>query len=252
VSRVIETIGVVVVVVGISCSRDTAPLQDNHVPQSQPVVAVREVKLEASPVVAQHEESLLTPFANDLPEGWRELRFGMSEAQVKGLILKYQLKKREWEQSQTTRLPIVHLERKQLSEVSVDEKQFHHWYAWDLDDGAKFPHAYFDYGKLVAFRHEGKIGFEEFLLKATEAYGVPPKIVEFSHFNGSKTLNRQFALWRGPRSTVLIWEESGAPYFLAWENKAMEVQAAVYQAGLDALSNGEKNGQRAKEKGTSF
>lgn len=201
------------------------------------------------------EVDLTAPFAEKMPNGWRDLRFGMNEAEVRKLILKARKSSDDWEKSQATSLPVVHLGLKYVNDISVDEKRFHHWTIWKLDDGAEFVRAWFDGGKLVAIQHTGKIKLEAFLPKASEAYGAEPRVDDIAFFDattGRKT-ERKVAVWRSSTATALLWDGGdGSPKLLMWSNPAMEEQANKYQASLDGMKQREIQGEKAKEKSTTF
>lgn len=207
------------------------------------------------PAATPPEMDLTSPFSEKLPSGWRDLRFGMSEAEVRKLILRQKKTQDDWERTPATSLPIVHLGKKYVHDMSVDDKRFHHWNVWHLDDGADFVRAWFDGGKLVAVQHTGRIKLDAFLQKASEAYGVEPRVAELKFFDGTSMREemRRVAVWRSNTTTALLWDGGeGTPKLLLWSTPAMDAQASTHQASLDAQEQRAKERAESKDKATTF
>ncbi len=203
------------------------------------------------PVVAPPEPS--AP-ASQVPDGWRDLKLGMSEREVEGIILRYRNKLgNKWEKSTTTSLPTVRLESTAIDEVVADPKRFHQWSIKDLDDGAGRVSAWFEEGKLVAVQVRGKARPEVFLAKATQALGAAPqnRVMRFRDRSGWSE-ERDVSIWRNAEAAKLIWSSASLPTLLVWSNVAMNRRAAEYQAVLDAPDVAAKSKEQAEENGTKF
>ena len=169
-----------------------------------------------------------------LPPGWRELRFGMTEAQVQKQILTYRTAKdREWELTPLTAMPLPDVAGKKIVEVDLPEKRFHHWMIGQLDDGAATVHAWFDGGKLVALRVMGTIDLGPFVQKAAQAYGAEPerakfRLVDQTSAGRGEGKDVDVALWRSEQVTAIVFQPSGwGPELLIVSNPAL---AAIRKA----------------------
>jgi len=151
-----------------------------------------------------------------LPQGWRELKFGMSEQQVQKKILEYRTKPdREWEQTPLTAMFVPDMANKKLVRRDLDSQRYHHWMIGHLDEGASTVRAFFGGGKLIAIQAMGTVSFNQYVQKATEAYGTPPQKAKFtvsdetSTGKPADTKQVDVAYWTGPTSTALIFQTSG-------------------------------------------
>ena len=181
---------------------------------------------------------LAQPFASGLISGWRDLRFGMSEAEVRKLLLKYRKTDAPWEKFPKTSFPLIRLKTREITEHSyADEKRFQHWGISDLDDADSRVNAWFEQGKLIGVEASGKISQEAFLERATAAYGVQPKTIPFEFFNEITTtkVTRDVAYWRGTDATAFLWSTGDSPRLWVWSIAPMEASAAKYQESMDRL-----------------
>ena len=225
----------------IGCSKE--PAQPAPVPAVAPVAAVSTA---AQPPPAARVA---------VPAGWRDLRFGMSEAEVRKIIRTYRADAdTKWQQSSSTNLPTVRLDLRKIDNVLVDRKQFHEWSIPELDEGAEFVHAWYDDGKLVAIQLKGRAASETFVRKAADAYGSAPKNATFEFFDDRTKMRdlRSVAFWRGDDTTAFIWVTASSPTLLLWSNAAMGDHASRYQATIDAPAVAANKAEQAKENGTKF
>src|SRR5579871_2660962 len=135
---------------GLACERASA-----HAPPEQP----------ARPSLPDAAAVLPRPVAV-LPGGWRDLKFGMTEAEVERVIAGYHAKPGiAWEKSARPRLLTVRLDAGAVDLTGVDPDRYQQWSVADLDDGAGQVTAWLENGKLIAVEVTGKVSAEVFLLK---------------------------------------------------------------------------------------
>jgi hypothetical protein len=217
--------------------------------------AVAPVDPSASSAATSAEPGTPTP-SLQLPAGWRDLKFGMSEAEVQQVILRYQSRPGgRWEKSTRTTLPTVRLAIDAVDLTAVDATRFHQWSIADLDDGAGLVTAWHEDGKLVAVEVTGKVSADVFVRKATEAYGADARQLRLRFGEGvtGASETRDVSLWRNGETAALVWSSySLRPTLLLWSVDAMERRARDYQATLDAPALAAKATATAGENGTKF
>jgi hypothetical protein len=171
------------------------------------------------------------PFAEHLPSGWRDLRWGMDEKTVSTTIRKYRKdRSNDWVRSEDTELPLfvpAFAPSGIVITFRLATKRFHEWSIANLDAGASEVRAWFDSGKLIALRaftSEDTLP-SAFSLTASHAYGSPPKrslmairtwdsdAHQLSTFeDGLASLSPSafeagVDYWRGNRSVALIYRD---------------------------------------------
>lgn len=155
-------------------------------------------------------------FAGEPPAGWRDLKFGMTEKQVEAQILEYRTKAdREWESTPLTAMPIPDLAAKTIAQTDLDASRFRHWMIGHLNEGAATVRAFFVDGKLFAVQVMGVVDFKKYVARAEEAYGAKAERATFTWKNATSTgkpsdaKQLEVALWRGEKTTALIYQPSG-------------------------------------------
>jgi hypothetical protein len=209
----------------------------------------------ALPPVAEPQPQPILPDA-DVPSGWRELKFGMSEQEVARIILRYRSSPaNRWEQASVPRLPTVLLDADAIDATAVDPIQFHEWSIADLDDGAGLVRAWHEDGELVAIEVSGKARPEVFEQLATQAYGPPARHawVHFNNYVTGVTDTREVSIWRSGQTAAFVWKSNSLlPTLLLWSNGPMARRASRYQAALAAPAIAAKSIEEAKAMGTKF
>ncbi len=184
-----------------------------------------------------------------LPQGWRELKFGMGEAQVQKKVLEYRTQPdREWEQTPLTAMYVPDLAKKKLVMRDLDSARYHQWMIGHLDEGAATVRTFFAGGKLFAVQAMGTVTFNQYVEKAAAAYGSPPQRAKFTVSDETSTGKPEdskevdVAYWKGPSSTALIFQVSGwGPELLVISND-----------GLGKVNQSLKRPQSAGEGATRF
>lgn len=216
-------------------------------PPIDPPLAAPSISRDQGPV-----EELKRP---TMPGGWRDLKFGMSAADVKKIMHEHPHGTDiRWENSETTHLPTVRWDLRTIDDVAVDGKRYRHWTVRELDDGAENINAWHDRGMLIAIQLKGRAEPDAFLRKASEAYSAPPQRAQFKFFDDRTKMQqlRDVATWRGDDMTAFLWTSASSPMLLLWSNGAMAAREAEYQAALDAPATAARKAATAGEKGTRF
>jgi len=271
---------------GCTGESKTAPSPSPAVPPiptptaAAPVARPVEPQAQPAPPPAPPPDPL-APFVENLSGGWRDLRWGMSEAEVRKLILKHRTSSDVWERHGQLHRDIdpsgpkwieTSFPALSLSTLEVDScrdlNRFYYskpkaqnttWRISDLDDGARSVRALFRGGKLVAIKADGKVPLEVFVEKAAEAYGKEHRRVEVTFRDcvfGYETEKKMVALWRGNGTTIIIWATKAGkemiPSVLATSDSAMEAIEADYQAEREAEKKKDEEREKKKNKSTTF
>lgn len=188
---------------------------------------------------------LLAWAGGNLPDGWRDLKFGMPEKQVEKKILEYRTKAdRDWEQTGLTAMYVPDPAAKRLAMRDLDSEKYQQWMIGHLNEGAATTRTFFANGKLIAVQVMGTVDFNTYVKKAAQAYGQEPERAKWTVTNEtstgkpSDTKELEVALWRGPRSTAIIFQPSGwGPELFVISNPALTaVNASLQKAGTPAES----------------
>jgi hypothetical protein len=205
--------------------------------------AVPTVPVEPSPTV---------PAPLTVPNGWRDLKFGMSEEEVEGMIAKFQTSPgAHWQKSAASRVPTVRLAVNTL-DLSTASPRFRQWSTANLDDGAGRVWAWFDADGLVAVEVEGKARADVFARKAGEAYGAARRSLMSVRDASGGSQQRDVLIWAGSDATALVWITADVPSLLIWANGPLKRRALEYQAELDAPAVAAKAEEQGAENGTKF
>lgn len=158
----------------------------------------------------------IAALAGDPPDGWRDLKFGMTEKQVEAQILKYRNRPdREWESTGLTAMPLPDLSAKTIAQTDLDAGRFRQWMIGHLDDGAATVRAFFVDGRLFAVQVMGVVDFGKYVEKAEAAYGARAERATFRWSDATSTgkpkdaRELKVAFWRGGKTTALIYQPSG-------------------------------------------
>jgi len=163
-----------------------------------------------------------------VPENWRTLRFGMTEAEVQKQVLSYREGDRPWEKLPLTAMPVPDVAGRKVARVDLDEKRFHAWMISQLDSAVSTARAWFDHGKLVAFQVM-VVDFDrdEYAGLMARVYDAEPEKVTFrfeDRTQGASEPAKELpvALWRGEKVTALVFQTSGwGPELLLVSNAAL-------------------------------
>jgi hypothetical protein len=155
----------------------------------------------------------------------------MSEDAVKSTVAKLKgTRAKPWERTPLTMFFLPDVEAGRISKVDLDATRVRHWMANDLMNGAATVRAYFDGGKLFAVHVLGTSGFEDFVKRASEAYGAQPrrmklKLHEANAMSPPAPRDVDVAFWRGNGTTAIIFQPT------AWGPELL----IASDAGLDAM-----------------
>jgi hypothetical protein len=173
----------------------------------------------------------LSPFLATMPPGWRDLRFGMKEAEVSRIVNRYRTQHRPhgdpWEKTPSNpEFPLL-MPTGMIVDISMwNEKRFHHWETSQLDEGASDVQAWFDKGILFAVKVHGGGSVSDFVEKATTTYGAPPRtfqavFIEKLLGSASPPEKRDVFFWRGQGITAIFWQSGSEPTALILTDQAI-------------------------------
>jgi hypothetical protein len=197
-------------------------------PPARPPVAV-ELDAAATPATS--------PFAAKMPEGWRDLRWGMSVKQVSAIM-----KRQKWAPGsppwKSTPAPdgLTILAPDGRFLVVAPQTRFGCWSSCGLE-GANCVQAWFLDGKLVEVVAQAPhdIAASAFERRATESYGANPRQMRArimrlrgdpnggSGFPSDGAPEHELLLWSGSATTAVLYESisDGRPQVAVWSGEAM-------------------------------
>jgi hypothetical protein len=211
----------------------------------------------------------LSPFVPNLPQGWKGLRFGMSERDVRNVVNKKWPSGngrglREWSVDGDSRIPALTEDGifdKVPSDDCLPDRQtlpLRVLKVENLDDAFNQLSLWFLRGKLIAImaKPREEVAASDVVQKAADTYAVQPRLVPIvfgdhgvegasPNPDGATTVN----YWRGNNTTVMIWSysfvnpffsKSGCPVYIFSDPGIKEV--------LRVVAESENSQRRASEK----
>lgn len=154
----------------------------------------------------------MAPFAKKLPQGWRELAFGLNEDAAKAAIARMRKGPRSFERSLGAFGYSIDFAAKRLVKMDFDTGVVHHLSVNDLDPDNATVHGWFQSGKLVAVDALSTRSRAELISRLTQQYGTSPRMltVDYADETGRTTKRptktMEIAVWKGAGVTAIVFQ----------------------------------------------